>query len=1248
MTTEMESLDRDLTSQVTIEQWLPEWDEKLSGLTAAKNEQYAHGHAVAVYDQIPGSSGSSGLFSLLQRISSPGGASETESIIFRARSGSRADPQDGHLYIAIIADTDLDDPTTWDTLWVDISVTSIGFINIMHPAWSADSGVAYGGSIAVAVWNNSGTPYGRVFYIRSNYYLYHIDINLSTGSVGIPTAIAYLGSAQQLASMQIACCKYDEVFVTINSQVEAGLAAWHNDIYGTHLRRFYFSGGWQTDDSFPFHTCAEGGVLRDTPDEGNDFSATSCDGLTTQWGKRPCGGLAINNIDDNTVVVSIGLTWWRRWGYDTHAQGLTSFIYYRDSGLWQRGFESGRADFNEDGRLDYDVFSRGFSIEGRQFVAWSRYSEPSDYIQAETAQTIPRTRETVFARLSPDGKFLTDYIYLGNPDDLTAPAIIAVNHNGSKKLYAIGWYAIYESEPSAVLCNCSDYVQDMDLYIDSWNMRRDNNRSMSLSLSVLDPSILTDTDTIVKSGALVKIYFGTSTELVQVGQGYLDLTTPSLQVSPEGDFSENASVNGRADKLMLDTRAGWGEDGLPQNTMRTPLTTTTELEHVVKHDNNAKWAAVAMEWPDLFYSGVYSDLSGQPAYRLLSFPFAQTGGDLRTELKGTWFKDVLWLGMSPMVDGSIEASMRFGDVYDQSNFSFEHSSGVTIYATITRSNGVITQIDWGTSPGGSQISTATQYACMAGLICHAPEMGKKYAFVLERHSSFSISSHTDDTWTAENFDRADYSSHGTGTNMLYLIVSDYDDGNWVNKSVAGGHTATGLTAGYPADLKMQVLGGTIYCYYRQHSTSTPNQWRYAFSYKAGRFGAGRFGIVGRGHAGLQWDEFKNGVNYLDKCDNKVDFWGIKLSDCVLDSPISESLVRTCWRGFTEVEQVNKVQDSGRTISAGSVYSYYELATNLCIDFKVNIPSNTNEAGVFVRGVGATSPENECIKIGLVAHSTANTAQATVNYYAVKRYITGGAEDTSAREYSPIPIQVYPGVPVPIRVTVRGAIYTIWVAGNYAGHFIDQTELGLYYGLYATGGNAMFSNIVVPELYEIPTYATLSAGQTMEESVRKTLGRRKIKGFFTHDGKLKFSYFSTHDTGPDFEDILTRNNYQRNDRYYSMVEVEGADGARATYTSRVLLAKGRRFHSESNPEIYHREHCYTEAQAICAETAENMAISSFSGPPDIRVEPEDSIEIVVSRHNIAGDHMVNDIVLDYKGGDTPGCSMSITARQSVAL
>ncbi len=1229
LTAEMDSPDRTPAMQVTAERWLPEWTAKISGLSGGQTEQYAHGHAAAVY---------------------PDGNGAGEDILFRARSGSYASPQNGTLYVARIMGTDLDDPTTWDSLWA-----STGISGLMYPAWTANSGASHGGSLAVAVWDNGGTPTGRVFYITNGGSLRYIDVNLSSGAISGPTTIASLGTGVQLASMQIAAVKYDEVFVLVNQLVESSLAAWHKDIYGSFIRRYYLSGSWQADNSFHFHTHAEGGLLRDGPLEGSDFGDTSADGVTAQWGKRWGGGLAANQIDANTVLVALGLTFWRRWGYDTHSQGLMSFIYHRDSGWWERGPEAGGADFTEGNRLDFDSLARGCQVEGQNFIIWNRSSEPADYDQVASGVSLPRIQEVVYAKVADDGKYLTQFQYLGDQDDLTAASLVAVNHGGGKLLYALGWRSVFESPPAAFICSVST-PEDLRQYCSSAELSLNNRGGMGIDLTLKDPASLLDPDNLLKAGALVRFNYGIPGELVQVGQGLLDLNTPSLQANPDGNFNEAASLACRADEPLLNTRAEAVEDVLPQNVIH--ITPDDPIKHVSL--SKGYWSVTRMYWPNTFFAGTYGALNGQAAWRLWSFPYANTGGgggngdpgrilNERGQHKGTWFKDITWLAMPPMVDGSLEASVRFGDVYNQANFTFQAANGTQMYTTVNRSNGVITTINWRTGGFGGPIwNTVAQYACMAGLICHAVEVGRKYALVWEYESNFAVSSHTDDTWRGENFDRADYSSHGMGTNRLYLIVSDYDaSGNWVNKSVAGGITASGLTPGQPADLKMVVSGGTIFCYYRLHSTGIPNQWRYAFSYKAGRFGAANFGLVGRGHAGIQWDVLYPGKNYIARCDNYVDFWDIKLSDAVPDRTLEEHLRRYAWRGFTPPEFKSEVDEASRVINAGVNYSYDTPVENLSIDFKVSIPASGNEAGVFVRGVSQASPANECIKLGLVPHSTANSATNTVNYYVVKRRYAGGAEVTGARAYAPIPKQLTPGAAVPVRITARGPLYSVWIAGNYAGHFIDETPLGLYFGLYAVGGNATFSGIRVPELYEVSNSAILEVNQAMNEAINKLIGRRRIKRIFQWNGALKFSYFFNRDSGPDFHDNMWRSSIQRNSRYLSKVRVQGAN-THAIFQSSVLARQGQRFQVVSNPEIEYSEFAYKEAQAIVSETAERQAQATFSGLPDLRVQPEDEVSIIISRFGIAGNFIVDDLKIGFDWEEEPNSEMVISTRQTVAL
>lgn len=1211
LTTEMNSLDRTPYSRVTVERWLPEWTARLSGLSGGKLEQYAHGHGVAV---------------------APNGSAAGEDIICRARSGSYASPQNGTLYVAIIRDANLDTPANWDSLFA-----STGITGLMYPAWTANSGASHGGSIAVV---HSGSNF-RVFYLLATGDLRYVDVNY-TGTVSGSTLIANLGTGVQLASMQIAACSTTEVFVLVNQLVEASLAAWHKDVYGSYLRRYIFSGSWLAANTFHFHTHAEGGLQRDTPLEGNDFGSTSADLCTAQWGKRFCGGLSALNVDANTVLVSMGWTYWRRWGYDTHYSGMASFIYHRQSGWWQRGPEIDSTDFTEGTRYNVPAFARGCQVEGANVLVWNRSGEPSDYTQSPTGLSMPRIEEVVYAKLSSDGRCWTQFQYLGDHDNLTAASLVVVNHGGTKLLYAIGWRSVYESPAAAFLCS-TPAPQDMGDYCDGWKLGRNNRRGMSLDLDLANPSILIDANSVVKSGALAKVYYGTPAEQVLAGLGFVDQNSPSLSAGADGQISHRAALNCRADDFLNNTRAEAVEDVLPQTTMEVPP--DVPIQHVAL--SRGVWKVVGLDWPS-FHPGGFSALAGRASWRLLSFPFAQTGGDLRQELTGSWFKDITWLAMPPMCDGAIEASVRWGDVYNAGNFSFAASNNQQMYVTPVKSNTVITQLQWRTgSYGGSIWNTVNQYACMAGLICHAPEVGRKYAYVWEHQSNFASSSHTDDTWKNENFDRADYSSHGTGSNRLYLVASDYDGANWVNKSVVGGITATGLTPGYPADLKMQVLGGTIYCYYRPHSTGTPNQWQFAFSYKAGRFGAGRFGLVGRGHAGIMWQLFQPGLQYLPKYDNVVDFWNIKLSDAVMDRTMEEHLQRYCWRGYTPSEFKSTVSEASRVVNSGVVYGYGLPVENLTIDFNMSIPANGNEGGVVLRGVSSGSPGNTCVRIGLVAHSTANSATNAINYYAVKRRYNGGSEVAAARAYSPLPVPLVPGKAVPVRVTVRGPLYSIWIAGNYAGHFVDETALGLYFGLYATGGNVTFSNIYVGELYEVPGMAILETNQAMSDAIQRLIGRRRIKGFYKYDGTLKFSYFLAHDTGPAMNNNMWQSSIRRNPRYLSKVRVQGSK-AFAIFQSETLARRGQRFQVVDNPEIILREFAYKEAQAIVTETAEQQLQANFTGLPDLRLDPEDQCTVTVTYQNVEGDILIEDVQIGMKMGDSPDCNMSVATRQTVAL
>lgn len=1287
LTTEMASLSRRHASRATVEQWLPEWSPVLSGLSSSKQEQYAHGHAAAV---------------------APNANGAGEDVLFRCRSGHYNAAGDSvgnsYLYISVLKGTDLDNPANWDSKW-----TNAGAAGLMWPAWTANSGGQYGGSLA-CVWTGSVF---RVFFSTSSGYIYQLDFNTSGAQVGALVQVAALGTnSLRLASMQFASCNANELFVAMigltsdfTLEDPTPTATWQKPVYGSMLYRYVWSGAaWVQDARFPFYTHMECALMRDSQFKfggdgtgyGNDvWGNGSANAITAQWGKRPCGGLAANEIDANTVVVSAGFTFWKRYGYNTHNQGILSFTFYRDSGLWERNFEAGLSDYVNE-RLDFDAFARGCKVEGNNFLVWSRNVEPSDFDQLDTTQSLPRTREVVYAKISADGKFLTQYQYLGSQDDLTSAAIVAVNHAGSKSLYALGWRAVYKSDPAGFACTVPN-PQDLELCCDGWQTQVSNRWSMQTDLNIEDASALFVEDTKLKPGYLVRIYAGTPSEQVQIAQGLIDTISPSLSLEQE---THRAKAVARAEKGLLDPRSEEMHDTLPQQTLR--VAPTDPIKNIAVH--NGYWDVQLMEWPSHYFPGSYDHLQLQNCYRLLSFPYANTGGDQgpgypgmcldqRAQHKGTWFNDLAWTGASSTVDGSVQASVRFGTNVNKGNFTFWAREGSQVYAQVLKQNGIIMGINWRTGsysgprfnppPEANAPWGVAQHALMAGVICHAAEVGKKYAFVWECNSYFggfsnnvfNGSSHTDDTWRKENFDRADYSAHGVGWNRLYLIESDYDETNpkwndpaaprWIHKSIAGGLNVNGiLTPGQPADLRMIVIGGTIYCFFRPHHlyNQAPSQWYYAFNYEAGRFGAGRFGIIGRGHAGIQWDSLfyqnQNGnVTGRDKVpqyDNYVDFWDVNVSDGVKDKSLEEAVQRHAWQGFTPTVFNSTVSDAGPVnLASGAIKAYTPAVENLTVDFKVKLTAAGNEAGVIVRAVNTGLTNGAHFRVGIVAGGALPGAGGQVTTYGVFRYFTGGGEDPKYVQYGPFPLTVPHNVPVPVRITSRGNIYSIWIAGNYAGHFLEDLAGGPYFGLYASGTNvggvaATFTGVRVPELYEIPEISSIDVNQTAFDAIKKLLGKRSIKGVFQPTGSVRVSYFETHDTGPTFQDSLTQSAVRLSDRFASIVRVDGAYTF-ATYASEVLLKFGRRFMQVSLPDIFHREFAFREAKNICTRMAEDQVQSTFEGLPDYRVQPEDKIEIFVDQQDIAGHYLVDDVSHTFQmDQDDPQASSTISTRRSVVI
>lgn len=1421
LTNEMNSLSRRPAGALTAEQFLPEWTEEVSGSGAV---HYAHGHAACV---------------------AVDGNGAGEDILFRARVTAA-----GELQVCALKGAVLETPSNWDTLWIATGITGLA-----SPNWVSDSGLEHGGSVAIAY--ASGSSSFRVFVFNAT-EVKHYDFDHDAALVG-NAIIAALPAGD---AMQLGACKYDECFIITHEQVEAGQAAWHNPVYGTKINRYVWNGStWSLDNNpFLFHTHAEAHLVKDGPshDSGSDDQVA-------QWGFRPCGGIGVINLNDDTALVVVGLRYYFRKAYSTHTQAVVGFFYHRDNGVWERAFDNDEADYDLEQQLWLDVFARGMQIDGRNIVTWVRLVEPADTEQVDGSEHVPRVRETVYACISDDGRHVTQFQYLGDPEHLASATIVAVNRDGTKQLYALGWQAVYSSDPAHFLCDVPvGYRFDMGSTATGYTTKRDSRFGMVVSsvlkkgadrfsqgllregnllrafngaieIAVTDINGLAEISTTAIEDGTVKvsteaIYYASNiieasnystsfdhlafirflnvpfpqgaiitaayirckwaksegeeqvaiyvedssnathvtsyadylsrslldpvtwseywtqgeiqgspslvsqiqdianklewssgnalqilikpdvpqtvwriesadsgvpcvlhlewtipgqeevVHMAEIGQGFIDQTSPAISMEQR---VHEGPINARAELQLLSTRAEAIEEILPMDTLTIepvdpggPTVTQPKNDDEPIPDrhpagislHHGKWSLRKPNWPSLFFSGQYPSLeSGDKlVYRMLSFPWAVTGGgpvdlpvgvqggpgdiaDHGRKQRGTMFNDIVWTTVpSPRIDGAVQAAVRFGDDRNYGDFSFTALDGNYVEADIRRTNGLITEIGW-LDANSVEWNTVAQESCMIGLICRSVidpadtnGVGKKYAFVWEANSDFLDGSHLDDTalrvYGNGIFDKPDYSGvsagNFSGAGRFYLLISDFDEEDedwqanerWVHKAVAEG-AATGLETGKPAELKLQVYGGTIYGFYRPYPTgSNPKQpWRHALTYNAGHFGAGRFGLVARGHSGIQWDVLWPGRNHIDQTDNVVDVWDVEVTDCEKDWTLEEVIKHFAYQGLTETEFRSDVSDDSRVVLAGTYYNgYNHPVENLCLDFTVTLETG-GESGVFVRAVDNADPNADCVCLGLVANATYKEADNTVNCYLVKRRYHDGVEVLAARDYSPSVLHLKPNLPYHVRVSVRNDTYSVWVDGAHMGHFKDDTELGQYFGLYSTGAQATFTDVRLPELHEVPENAILDPNQAMMEAIKGAIGRRHIKGVWRPYGKLLVSQFKAHDVGPTLQDSLTQSTIQQSDRFYSVVEVQGAY-TRATYVSPLLLSRGRRYIRIDNPDIMTQEACYREAKLICQEAAEQMEQPVFIGLPDLRIEPEDAITVVITQQGKNGTYLVDDVAI----------------------
>lgn len=1466
---EMNSLHRRPQAQLTVERFLPEWSEVEEGGAVT----YAHGHsAVVVVD----------------------GNGVGEDVLFRARISTA-----GELEVAAIKGEDLDNADNWEALF-----DGTGLTDFASPAWSAGGGPDFGGSLQCVVGHDNS--YIRIFAFQAvgdDIQVVAIDFDLEGDYIITETVFTFDDWDE---AMQLGSCKSDELYLIRHELVEGGLSTmqsnedgtvivvpganspgyWQKDVYGTYIYRFTWDGdSWEQDPNpFLFHTHWEGHLVKD----GADLDSGSED-IEAQWGFRPCGGLAVLNINADTALVALGARFYNRKAYKTHTQSLMAFFYHRDNGLWERSFDNDEADYDAENQIWLDVFARGCEVDNRKFITWVRLVEPSESEQVFGSEALPRVLESVFTRVDQTGRNYSQHQYIGSPEDYCSCAFVAINHGGSKRLFVVGYTAISESAPCFFLCDVPDDHKLFlgDEYTNNFGVTKNNRFGMSVKTTLVDA--LARYETFLKEGMLVRAYqgigntseatpalnlsfpflvdeegweletddlvganpswsldwnapgstggglrsnadsaffsewryplnrqsspgdtfqarvFGSSIgpgetnlatfyikviyddetfeqeviveefinwdlleltltqskqalyvalgvilnpeefnsadlryddivismqeiagsvePLVQIGMGFIDSTVPNISLRQR---QHSGPITARAELYMLHTRAESIEDTFPMQTVTvrpddpgqanagtiTNLNTNEEITYrypanvdVKDGQRAAKWTLRTARWPGLFFGEDYSEYEGRLMFCDIGFPFAKTGGgdvdlppgveggpgavaDDKQHRKGTFYNDLVWTSVpEPRIDGAIQATVRFGDNNNAPDGQeFEATTGCNVWAEVHRTNGLIDYIDWlsddCSNPPGMESglpegvwNQVWQESCMAGLVCRSvvgtfdelSQSGKKYMFLWEANANFgqgqsdSRGSHLGDQaftwWRGTVHDKPEFRAHVAGRNKLYLFISDYDEENenwiadedWTHAALLS-CDATGLTPGKPADMKLQVLGGTIYCFYRpvNLSNAVRNHWRLAFFHKSGHFGAGKFGIVARGHAGIQWDTLKPGKPFIDPWENQVGFCDIEATDCERDSTLEEILRARAWRGLSETEFRSEVDDAGpHEVEDGQYYNDYELVqfSNFCIDFTVQVDTNGAEAGLFLRSTNNEDPLDTCAILGLTFNSTYKQEDNTLNCFATFARYDAGVEVQNARDYSPSALHLKPLTPYRVRVTTRNDLFSIWVEGNYVGHFHNEDGLGKSFGFYAKDGTATFTNIRVAELHDIPDNATLDPNQNMFDALKAAIGRRHIKGVWRgNTGKLLLSYFKTHDDGPDFEHSIQVNAHKLSGQFISVAEVWGAEH-RATYVNPDLIHLGRRYSQFNNPDLMTVEGCYREAGFLSIDSAERMEEISFSAPPDIRLEPEDESHVTVAQQGIDDDYIVDDVDIQFNIAKREN-SMQVSARKKV--
>jgi hypothetical protein len=730
-------------------------------------------------------------------------------------------------------------------------------------------------------------------------------------------------------------------------------------------------------------------------------------------------------------------------------------------------------------------------------------------------------------------------------------------------LYMVSWLHVMVADATHVFGVSNPTEQP----VTGWNVSQ-TGREPNMQLALSAPGTFSG-----QPGDLVRIYAGDKDGTVQVAQGYIDSVEPDLTAG-----SHAVQVNALTMKPLADIVARDNLDWVPQ---ATTLISPNDMGQVMV--DKGQWTVTKPSWlsRNVLCIQSWDDTIGYDWHQVALFTHPK------------------------VLNGAAEATVRLGlhqygpgvnyGTPGNPDTWFPAPGGPSSSCRVLVQNGVTTQ--WAAQNYGSWITdTINQEA--VGFVARADAGNRCYIFAWEPGLHQWTHDHNYGGSAKIDSYAPGLSAATTINNALCLYLFEYDDSAKVRYITLLQMVSMPITPGDIACMRMELYHGTIRCLYKTQAATT---WTTAFTYTAGAaFGAGRFGAYGRGMNGVEGP-----TGLKQEVRNRGWMWDIQVASDESAIIVEDVVKDFAWKAGVEIETRDLLNDASRT--PGAAYLYPDLGmTNPVIEANVSFPAGV-ESGFVVR---ATNDGNGAY-LGITPGAST----------ALRFYTKAGGATTYQRTI-PCLCSIAAGVPVPIRVVAVDAWYSVFVGKRLLGSFYLTYSNGIQVGIF---GTATFTNVRVPELYEVPPFATLDAGQAIGDAISGFLAKRRIRRFATWDGTIRFSYFQTRDRAGANVNRMLRNTVYKSDRAISHCRVNGAAGW-AEYKSPSLLQDGRRFKVVDMPDILSREGMYIEARTIVRESGEMLEQNNFMGYPDLTLEPEDVVPITVTAQGISGDYIVDDLSL----------------------